>query len=76
MPACKKKIKVSQREIKINSYSVVMRAIEEGISYGLRRAFKYTHNPLTQEQMIHVEEQIDLAIGNSLGEVLSFGDEE
>lgn len=50
---------------------VLDRAIEEGIAYGLNRAYKHTEKP-TREQ---IAEQLDIAIWGSIDEVVSFEDE-
>lgn len=56
--------------MKIRTYEVVSRAIEEGIAYGWMRAHKHTDKP--GEETIKAE--IENAILNSLSEVVNWED--
>jgi hypothetical protein len=58
--------------IKINSYTVIQRAVEEGVAYGVRRAYKHTDDP-TQEQ---ISTEVENAVMSALCEVLQFGNGE
>jgi hypothetical protein len=61
-----KKIKVA-----LKPYTLIQRAVEEGINYGLNRSYKHTDTP-TRDYM---EDQIDVAVMNELCEIIDFGDE-
>jgi hypothetical protein len=56
--------------MKVKTYSILVRAIEEGINYGYARAHKHTGNP--------TEDQLKIAIGdaviNEICEVFDFFD--
>jgi hypothetical protein len=66
-----KKIQILQKHMKVNSYAVLKRAIEEGLEYGYGRAHKHGNNP---PKDYIFECQID-AIMNSIDEVFKFDDE-
>jgi hypothetical protein len=54
--------------MKIKSYPVIDRAVEEGIAYGYRRAFKHTDTPTEENIKIAIHD----AVMNSLAEVIEF----
>ena len=59
--------------MRLNNYVIVERAIEEGVSYGYRRAFKHTETPDHET----VKAEIHKAVLSSLCEILDLdaGDE-
>lgn len=57
--------------IRVNAYEIVCRAVEEGIGYGYRRAYKHTATP--DENAL--KEEIYCAVMNELCEVLWFTDD-
>lgn len=57
---------------KIDTYAVLMRAVEEGIAYGLNRADKHADDPLTIPQRQRIEHQLNVAISNALCDVVKF----
>jgi phage-related protein len=58
--------------LRVNTWAVVQRAVEEGCAYGARRAFKHTDAP-TSEQ---IEDACTRAVIDALCEVLLFDDPE
>lgn len=54
--------------VRINAYEIISRAIDDGIAYGYRRAFKYTDKP-TEDQMTA---EIRNAVMNELSDVLIY----
>ena len=64
------KKKVDSIGMKVNTYSVLTRAVEEGIEYGWRHAHKHTDTP--DEDTVRTA--IHYAIMNSIGEVFVFDD--
>jgi hypothetical protein len=52
-------------------YPVIARAVEEGIGFGLNRAFKHTNHPTREALVAHIEREVM----NTLDEVLDYGDE-
>jgi len=54
--------------MKANEYVILTRAIEEGVSYGLKRAHKHTDSP-TEEAM---QQAIEEAVVTSICEVFNF----
>ena len=57
--------------MKPNVRAILARAIEEGIAYGIRRAYKYSDNPTEGA----LEEQISNGIWIELDQYFTFGDE-
>ncbi len=51
-------------------------AIDDAIAYGLRRAFKYREDSLTDEQTTAIREAVGDAVSNLIYEVIDFEDEE
>jgi hypothetical protein len=49
-----------------NAYVLIGRAIDEGISYGLRRAYKHVDNPSEEA----IQEALHRAIMDSLSEII------
>ena len=56
--------------LKLNTYEIVMRAVEEGVSYGLNRADKHASDPLTEQQRERVQREVEAAVSNALSEVV------
>jgi hypothetical protein len=54
--------------MKVKTYIVLERAIEEGIGYGYRRAFKHTETPSEET----IKNEILNAVMNSISEVIDF----
>lgn len=57
-----------------NVYTIVSRAIEEGVAYGLRRHDKYAERALTPQQCDVLADELSTAILNALCEVIDFGE--
>lgn len=62
---------VVNSHVKINTYTVIERAVEDGVGYGVMRAYKHTDKP-TEE---HLKTEIENAVMNALSEVLLFSEE-
>ena len=63
------------RQIRLNAYAVVDRAVEEGVACGLRRARKhlsYGQDP-TDEQL---QDYVEREVMNALCEVLQFHEDD
>lgn len=58
--------------VRINAYEVISRAVEEGLRYGYRRAYKYTEDPSEE----HILEELRNTVMASLSEVLQYDDPE
>lgn len=58
--------------MKFKAYEIIVRAVDEGSAYGVRRAFKHTNTPTEHEIIAAVEE----AIMETLHAVLDFEEEE
>jgi hypothetical protein len=58
------------KNLKLKTYEIIERAVEEGISYGLKRAYKYEENP-SQD---HIATEIENAVMFSLTEIIDFDD--
>ena len=57
--------------LRFRAWSLVERAVEEGVRYGLNRAHKHTSKPDRSQ----VEECVAQAVMGELGEILDFGPE-
>lgn len=57
-----------QSGVRINTYEVISRAVEEGVTYGFNRAFKHTDAPSNEG----IKDEIERAVLNALCEVLDF----
>jgi hypothetical protein len=55
---------------RIRAYSVVARAVSEGVEYGYRRAHKHVDTPAEDAILIAIEE----AVMDELSEVIDWGD--
>ena len=49
-------------------YSIIDRAVEEGVAYGIRRAHKYHDNPSDDV----LQEEIERGVMHALSEVIDF----
>ncbi len=56
--------------IRLRARTVVMEAVENAISAGVKRAFKHTDTPDRDAVVDHV----NLYVGNALDELLDFGE--
>lgn len=54
--------------VKLRAYEIISRAVEEGVGYGIARAFKYSDAPDRDS----LAEQVELAVMNALCDVLEF----
>lgn len=61
-----------RQTVRVNLYAIVCRAVEEGVAYGIQRAYKYADRP-TREA---VEEHVEREVLNALCEVLDFGSDD
>jgi hypothetical protein len=55
-----------------NGYTIISRAVEEGVAYGYRRAHKHDDKPSED----HILDEIERAVMNELCDVLQFGNNE
>lgn len=56
--------------VKIDSYKVVARAVEEGVTYGLNRSHKYSDNPNDET----LKREIETAVMNALSDIIIWPD--
>ena len=59
-----------KRQLKLKLYTVISRAVNEGVNYGVNRAFKYSDTPNHESLVEHIEREVM----NSLDEVIEYGD--
>jgi len=52
----------------LNNYAIIERAVEEGIAYGYRRAYKHTETPAHET----IKAEVQSAVMGALSEVLRF----
>ena len=60
-----------KRPLRLRTYTVVSRAVEEGVAYGIQRAYKHTDAPERESLQEHLEHEVV----NALCEIIDFGDE-
>lgn len=58
--------------LRVNSYAVVSRAVEEGVAYGIRRMFKHDESPVGESHIMSRADTIIDAVLNELCEVIDF----
>lgn len=56
------------KHIRFKTYWIIQRAVEEGIAYGLQRAYKHTDNPDNN----HIGLEIERAVMSALDEIIDF----
>jgi len=56
------------KNLKLKTYEIIERAVEEGITYGINRAYKHEENP-SQD---HIAIEIENAVMFSLTEIIDF----
>lgn len=56
------------KHIKFKTYAIIQCAVEEGIAYGLNRAYKHTEDPGREQ----VATEIEQAVMFSLTEIIDF----
>ena len=57
--------------MKVRSYDILSRAIEEGVARGIRRAFEHTDSPSRE----FIMECVECEVMNAICEVFSFDDD-
>ena len=55
-------------KVKIKAYTVIERAVEEGVEYGIARAHKHTDKP----QLAQIKHEVETAVMNELSEVIDW----
>lgn len=58
--------------MKLKTYHIIHRAVEEGISYGMQRSHKHTDMPSKD----HIEQEILRSVMDYLSEIIDFEYEE
>lgn len=61
---------IKKQSLKLKSYNIISRAVEEGIAYALNRAFKYSDTPARED----FETRIRDAVMGELSEVVDWED--
>jgi hypothetical protein len=56
----------------VNLYKLLDRAVSEGVSYGVRRAFKHLEHP----DEATIEEHVEREVMNAICEVMVFSDDD
>ena len=59
-----------KRQLRLKLYTVISRAVEEGVAYGVNRAFHYSDAPSVEALRDHVDREVM----NALDEVIDYGD--
>jgi hypothetical protein len=57
--------------VRVRTYDVLARAVEEGVAYGVRRAHKHHDQPSEE----HVQDEVIRSVMVAIGEVLDFDEE-
>ena len=59
---------------RVRLWTIVSRAVDEGVAYGLRRVDKYRPRPLDEATREAIEEHVSREVMNALSEVVDFGE--
>ena len=59
-------------KLKVDVYRVVNEAVEHGVACGLFRADKHADDPLTEQQMERIKENVEREVMCALCEVIRF----
>jgi hypothetical protein len=59
-------------DVKANEYDLMVRAVEEGVAYGLNRAFKHRSDSLTDDQRLAISTAVEEAVMNTICEWFTF----
>lgn len=66
--------KVATR-LRFKGYAITTTAVEEGLTYGIRRLFKHEDGPFTEDQLLERKDTLHDAVMNALCEVIEFDPE-
>lgn len=55
-----------------NTWTIVSRAVEEGVGYALQRMDKHADDPLTAAQRARAQDHLERELMNTLSEVVKF----
>jgi len=58
--------------MKLKAWPIVSDAVERGVSYGYRRAYKYTETPSEDD----IREAIEQGVMSELAEIINFDEED
>ena len=59
-----------KQPLHLRTYTIVSRAVEEGVAYGIQRAYKYADVPERENFQAHIER----AVLGALDEIIDFGE--
>lgn len=63
---------MKRKPVQLQTYAVIARAVEEGIRYGMTRAYKHSARPPSQAEQDRVGDAIADAVMLALSEVIVF----
>ena len=64
--------KTKKQTIKINLYELIAGEVDDGITSGLRRAFKHSEEPMSQDEMSRIEGYIHTDIMHALSNIIDW----
>ena len=67
--------KTTKQTIKVNLYEIITREVDGGIMSGLRRAFKHSEAPMSEDEMSRVEGHLHTEIMLALDNVIDWGND-
>lgn len=60
---------------RLRTYDVIAEAVEEGVEYGISRAYKHSDKQLSDEEIIALADNIQQAVLNELCDKLTWEEE-
>lgn len=64
-----------RRSLRPNVYTIVSRAVEDGVLYGIHRAYKHRDDPPAEDLVATLTEQIVNTVMLELSGVIEWGDD-
>lgn len=65
-----------KRELRLKTYQLVSRAVEEGAQFGVARAFKYEPEPCPEDLRGRLIDQVVHEVMLALDDVVDWGDDD
>lgn len=66
----RKKVHITRANARLNAYRIIQRAVDEGSTYGVQRAFKHTDTPSRD----HIAEQVAEHVMDALSDSIKWED--
>jgi hypothetical protein len=61
--------------MRFKAYAIISGALEDGLTYGIRRLFKHEDGPFDEDQLLERKDTLHMALTSALCEVIDFDPE-